>query len=468
MDGIACLPQGRELAFDDVVGAFLAEVGQDGRAGTPAQPEDRRGAGAGRPALDIGGATFPERGKPSIEGGATEGELRHYRAKERRQLRAISAAALPKEAVARCGQYAGGDPGLTVDDQRFVAVQRGQHGAFFGNVVSCKSVWHCPVCAARIAQERRRGIATAISQHMAHENGLVVMVTLTAQHSKSDDVKALRQSMTARWRKVRSGRIVQEMDKSCGMVGGVRVFEVTNGENGWHPHFHILLFFRPVDDDANEYLKRIDRYCAYVVDRWLSFCASDGNGAQRQGQDWQYAASPEEAGEYVTKWGPDWEMTHGHLKKGNLGGRSPWQILMDIRDYNRQEDIALFQQYAIAFKGAKQLNWFGSVREEIEKADTDTEVSEKNEEENSECVGYLSDGTYQALVKMGLELDLLRAVEVSGYLGLLAFLGGYGIGLGGVRPADWGPLMSPEDRRRVAASTRSLTRSTGIGAGTVH
>ncbi|MBF0394358.1 MAG: protein rep, partial [Alphaproteobacteria bacterium] len=257
-------------------------------------PEKRTAAGWPPASLDRGGVTFPERGMRPIIGAVSAEEDRdapqderdreaaYARARARRELRQISAAALPREAVATCGRHAGSDPGYTVDDQRYVAVRRGQHGAFFGNVVTCGSVWHCPVCAAKIAQERRRMVSSAISEHMA-AGGMSVMLTLTSRHSRSDDVKALRIAQAKRWRGLRSGRKAKDLDTACGMIGGLRVFEVTHGESGWHPHFHILLFFQ------NTTLDRIWHYCETLISWWLESSARDGNAAERAAQHWDIA-----------------------------------------------------------------------------------------------------------------------------------------------------------------------------------
>lgn len=53
--------------------------------------------------------------------------------------------------------------------------------AFFQGVETCGSVWHCPVCAPKIAEKRRVEVGQAIERHFA-DGGMAIMVTLTIPH----------------------------------------------------------------------------------------------------------------------------------------------------------------------------------------------------------------------------------------------------------------------------------------------
>ena len=132
-------------------------------------------------------------------------------------------------------------------------------------------------------------------------------------------------------------------------IGTVRAWEVTHGDNGWHPHFHILLFVRPGLD-----LEQL-RFEFYAL--WANCCrlAKLPIPSQEHGVRLDDGA---QAANYVSKglWGLDREMTKGHLKKAKHG-RSPFDLLRSyLYDQDRQAG-ALFCDYARSFKGKRQLVW---------------------------------------------------------------------------------------------------------------
>ncbi|MFH4246966.1 rolling circle replication protein, Rep63 protein, partial [Acinetobacter baumannii] len=66
------------------------------------------------------------------------------------------------------------------------------------------------------------------------------------------------------------------------------------------------------------------------------------------------------AQEYVAKWGLDYEMTKGHVKRGRKESLSPFDLLqLSIEDQEIFEKLPskLWQEFAISMKGARQLVW---------------------------------------------------------------------------------------------------------------
>ena len=122
-----------------------------------------------------------------------------------------------------------------------------QHGtASYSGLQTCGSVWVCPVCAAKIAERRRAEIIAAMAAHNA-AGGCVNMLTLTAPHQRGDDLGELlvkqAKALNAFWNDRQVKAVLLEM----GTVGQIRALEVTHGRksprnNGWHPHYHVLLF----------------------------------------------------------------------------------------------------------------------------------------------------------------------------------------------------------------------------------
>ena len=235
--------------------------------------------------------------------------------------------------ISRCGIVGHGD---------FVAlaVREGAEGrsASFGGVVSCGSVWACPVCSAKAGRERAADLNRVLAWARS-EGHAVAMLTLTARHGRSDPLPKLLDGMKTAHRTFRQSRLWRALPH----VGSVVATEATHGRNGWHVHFHVLVITNGPALDALEGLRP----------EWLRSLGKaglSGNGHALQVQD----ASA--AGEYVAKWGAGEEMTIGQGKQAANGGRTPWQLLADARDGDSASGV-LWRDFALAFKGRNQLSY---------------------------------------------------------------------------------------------------------------
>lgn len=217
----------------------------------------------------------------------------------------------------------------------------GAVSSHFSGVVSCSSVWSCAICSAKISRVRRDEMNTLLA--WARECGhAVVMLTLTARHNSKtalapfvDDLKEAQK----RFRQSRGWR-------SLPLVGTVTASEVTHGANGWHPHLHVLMVFDAPSADA---LAAVEG----VRSEWSRSLLKFGRDCNENGFQAQNATS---AGDYVAKWGAAEELTLGKSKLGRAGSRSPWQLLADASAGDKRS-CALWVEFALAFKGKRQLFW---------------------------------------------------------------------------------------------------------------
>lgn len=213
--------------------------------------------------------------------------------------------------------------------------------ASVSGVVSCSSVWCCPCCSPRISARRKDELDILMSG--ARSEGLaVVMLTLTARHNRRMALAPFLDAL-----KVAKQRLQQRREwRALPFVGSVTATEVTHGDNGFHPHFHILLVLDARQDQAERMIEGLRK-------AWLASLAGRGLSGEKAAFHVQDASA---AGAYVAKFGAAEELALQGSKRGRNGSRGPWELLEAARDGDLQAG-AIWQEYAAAFRGRRQLVW---------------------------------------------------------------------------------------------------------------
>lgn len=132
-------------------------------------------------------------------------------------------------------------------------LSNGNRSIFIGNS-SCKNAWTCPKCAAKKARTACVEISGIIDA-MKLRGCVPIMMTLTVPHSQNQSVEFTVDVLYTAWRKFKTGKCNTSRDKKFGTGNAFirfcrefdikhwyRAAEATFGHNGWHPHFHCLLF----------------------------------------------------------------------------------------------------------------------------------------------------------------------------------------------------------------------------------
>ena len=291
----------------------------------------------------------------------------HLLAKRRLDRWALQAAArelMESERVAWCLRRPGFDP-VTRKSYREILVMYSErvHRAHYKNLMVCGSVWMCPICAGKVTERRRVELTQAIDQN----DFQIALVTFTLQHSKTDKLSVVLGAELEAYRYLKSGRHWKEFVGDYGMAGSIRSLEVTVGENGWHPHLHVLPFFkaglnlRGIEDD----FKGMWRAALEHFERSASW---------QRGVDFRNAEK--DVAEYVAKFNHEpinlkrpgkWTMEHeltksqAKISKG-AGGRTPLQLLADFVHGDKASG-RLWQEFAKSFKGKRQLVWSRGLRD---------------------------------------------------------------------------------------------------------
>ena len=249
--------------------------------------------------------------------------------------------------------------------------------ASYTGLQTCGSVWACPVCAAKIAERRRVEIQAAMALHKA-SGGSVNLLTLTTPHQRMDSLKDLLAMQAVALKYFFKDFSAKAVFQGMGVIGQIRALEVTHGRlspsnNGWHPHYHLLVFCASGVD--------LDGFADRLYTRWAACCVRAGLGepSRLHGlklDDGSKAAS------YVIKWGLEDEMTKGHTKKARHG-ETPFDFLRSyLANAKDKQAGALFKEFAETFKGKRQLHWSAGLKKLFNIGEvTDEELLAKTEDD---------------------------------------------------------------------------------------
>jgi len=272
--------------------------------------------------------------------------------------------------------------------------------ARYGNLQSCSSVWSCPICSNVIHRERRSNLMDIV--RLMEKTHYVVLITLTAQHTKNDHLKQLYDGIRGSLSTMRSGGEWGRIRKELGYEFDITSFECTCGyRNGYHPHPHILAFLRHDVVDNLDYRNSIINsefkveivpkvfsqigLASYLLNdwvekNWIKSLQKHGRFADTEhGVD--VTISDRRIAEYIAKhdhmprsWGAEDEMTRSNSKVGRSYLKNehftPMELLKlygeraensDFTDLTGQKLWSwageCFIEFSIVFKGKRQLRF---------------------------------------------------------------------------------------------------------------
>lgn len=269
-----------------------------------------------------------------------------------------------------------------------VEIRRSPDGkAHYTGLMTCGSVWACPVCARKISEKRRAELSDAVER--ARDTYLPVMVTYTSRHELKDTLPDLLSGTLSAYRGMKSRRDWRAIREEFAIAGSVRALEVTHGANGWHVHNHELIFvdmkaigftahYTPLmfASDLREHITEVwtDALARY------SMTASWDHGVDVTVKKGDIASYIAKFGRLPAEKANEWTLAHevakAPVKSGRAGSRAPFDLLADYAEGDRQAG-ALFVEYVRAFSGKSQLTWSRGLRDLLGmgKAEGDQDLS---------------------------------------------------------------------------------------------
>ncbi|MFY0619267.1 hypothetical protein [Shimia sp.] len=163
------------------------------------------------------------------------------------------------------------------------------------------------------------------------------------------------------------------------ILGFLVAFEVVYTANGWHPHFHVLMFLRCSTEKQAKKHVRLEK-------EWLKCLKAVGLFGSGKGFDFRAANRAEE---YITKfgaadgsntnelelriqeaerageWGLAEELTKTHAKRSKAN-KTPWMLLEEYAHDSNKQSGKLFFDFANAFYRKQQLQWSQGLKSYLE------------------------------------------------------------------------------------------------------
>jgi len=281
----------------------------------------------------------------------------------------------------------------------------------------CGKLHTCPICAAKVAELRRKQLSAAMARHI--ENGqtpaqkknqtpgktTAYLITQTFSHTADESLKELQDKFSKARAKFQNSRQWKSFRKNHGVVGCVNSFEHTvSVENGWHPHVHMLVFCDSQAFDEGAPAENGDLNSPAIKelsDLWVKFLLECDLGSKQKENDMKLHAfnvrGGEKAAEYIAKfghderWGASSEITQAHAKIGSAGERdgmmhfTPFQLLV----WAEQGDgwaIHRFREFADEVDGKRALTWSPGLKEKLGVLDVDEDEWAKRDDNQPEQI----------------------------------------------------------------------------------
>ena len=149
---------------------------------------------------------------------------------------------------------------------------------------------------------------------------------------------------------------------------------------------------------------------------WKSACKKFGlSTTEEYGIDLQGA---DQVQAYLAKhgsWSIEQELTKAHIKKGREANMTPFDLLRDVLNNDDDYSKSLFKEYAVAFKGKRQLHWSRGLKDRFAVVDkTDEEVA-KEKVEQADLLGLLNSDQWKEILRSNQRAQLLTNIEKYGY-----------------------------------------------------
>ena len=276
-------------------------------------------------------------------------------------------------------------------DEIEITFDQVQQRAFYSNLLVCGSVWTCPVCAARITEQRRVELSAAIEKWRGAGGG-VFMAAFTFQHDVYDEIRSLRKELSAAYSRMTARKDYKKIRQRYGIVGSVASLEVTHSfRHGWHPHRHVLFFTEKEMTDQDIFSLGV----AFAA-LWRGVLVKSGRFTHDQ-RGVVVTNGDDQAGDYVCKWSMAHEIAKSPVKSGKDGGMSPFEMAQAWHDTGDHRYARLIRDYAAAFFRSKQLTFSPGLKARLGIVDKSDQQIAADEQKNAVIMATLDRASWKRI-----------------------------------------------------------------------
>ena len=253
----------------------------------------------------------------------------------------------------------------------FIMKDQDNNTRYFGHT-SCHSAWACPRCTAKVMAEKGSNIACLIDALAKWKNQYCFMATYTLPHTKYMTCEQAFTIIKKTWRLFTRGtkrKLYSTFRHTLNIKYCIRVYEFTYGENGWHPHLHVLYW----TDKKNFYNGKIMGFAERLVESF--WCSATYTAKKILGNEYTESVYAEwkkypktghrvvyistdangnpviqKSSRYISGWSGDKELTKEEQKKASEGHLTPYQIILKTEEDPENADkwLDLYTEYAKA------------------------------------------------------------------------------------------------------------------------
>lgn len=215
----------------------------------------------------------------------------------------------------------------------------------------------------------------------------LAMLTLTQRHTAGDRLADEWNALSPAWQSVIGTKLWKAEKTEHGVIGFLKVVEVTHGQHGWHPHIHVLLF---IDSGTRSPVTADDlaRWRSRIIARWSRSLVRHGRSpVLDRAQDFKLITDPDAAfAAYFAKQtdrpladavAHEFSQSASKNSRSASGGRTPWEIL-DGAIAAVPRDRQLWHEFEHASRGRRQMAWSKGLRDHLGLGEdlTDEEILE--------------------------------------------------------------------------------------------
>ena len=267
-----------------------------------------------------------------------------------------------------CGQRINGN----YSSVYLVASDKGN--AKFVGQTHCRNPFCCPICSAKVMEQYRSKIATAIE--ILHNEYFGFMVSFSMPHVSFMGCREVLDIICDAWQYFRrknykkpSGHAFHDFNQVVPVCHHVKVCEQTHGKHGWHHHFHMIWWVKRGDErhllewesklsefwhkvcrmktlkywqkhSLHQNILEIDKTFDKVLDRM--YAPSEAHQGIVFSKDEHGNVREVESAEYIAGWGADRELTGNYRKVASHEGHmTPYQILEAAQHDPKMRDLYL-------------------------------------------------------------------------------------------------------------------------------